>query len=511
VKQNPDGSYDVNGAMAVRDDYVANDPRFDTHLETRGGTQSGGSSGGGDEQAGDRSDDFAAMASGDAFNYWVAQAQGRQPLGGTTDPRYWNPNDIRAGVQEHVDRYNDAVANGDHAAQADSLNDLRVFIRAVNPRLSDDAATARAFAFAGGNVDRANYSRDENGRIVIASTAAVEESDASDDAWLDRINNAPGLTLTPEQLTERLREVDEGLGRDIRVAELQEASLGGGELVPVGGGTNNARPPVQPVLNGNWDAALNLAADPVGLLAPWQGTREAMSQLSAANAESQIETRRRALIELGVPNVPLGYEENIGADGRITRDYGRTAALLTSTYERFVEDQRLRATWGDNYRDVRIGNSNMTVQEFERMMLTRQQQSVDDAYDRGRILIAQGKLPLEQGNYNLTLGNYIDRETRRDMRTYAASENINDSSVSQFAAINRRLAGRNGYGVPDLRLGNSLYVDVTLANKTPYSQQIRNWNDIRPATSVIIIKPSQLGGSQVIPGAAIPKPRPRGS
>jgi hypothetical protein len=84
-----------------------------------------------------------------------------------------------------------------------------------------------------------------------------------------------------------------------------------------------------------------------------------------------------------------------------------------------------------------------------------------------------------------------------------------DTQGSQLMAINRRITGADGrYGIPDLRLGNNLLVDYTLANKDQYTRQIRSRENILPPTDVLIIRPTERGGSYVIPPSALPKPKP---
>jgi hypothetical protein len=207
VTQNADGTYNVNGAMQVRDYYVANDERFNTNLELMGGTQSGGSGGGGDEQMGDRSDDFAAMGSGNVGAYWREQAShGRGPLAGTYDSRFWNQRDIDAGLLAYRDRYAEAVTNGDTAAQAEILNELRLFNSSINPRISNDAAIARAFAQLGGNIDPANFARDENGRVVLARGPATLAFDDEGNLMPGVVDSNAPLEAQRQQLQARLQQ-----------------------------------------------------------------------------------------------------------------------------------------------------------------------------------------------------------------------------------------------------------------------------------------------------------------
>lgn len=86
--------------------------------------------------------------------------------------------------------------------------------------------------------------------------------------------------VTPEQLADRFDAWEQQQGRNTVerevLAEIDAQSGGDYELIQTAGGSDSARTsgagagstPIQPVLNGNWDGAMNLAADPVGLLGP---------------------------------------------------------------------------------------------------------------------------------------------------------------------------------------------------------------------------------------------------
>jgi hypothetical protein len=211
--------------------------------------------------------------------------------------------------------------------------------------------------------------------------------------------------------------------------------------------------------------------------------------------------------------VPGGYSESWvpGADGkmRTVRDYGATVTELQGIYENHVRDQRLRETWGNDYRSVRIGKSQMTVMEFEKRVLDIHVGATDKAYATGVELIAKGELQVKPGEYAKELGVFIDRQVRDTLRTFARAEGINDSSASNLYAINRRIKNEYDIGIPDSRLGFNLYADTTLARKNAYTPQIMKWNDIRSG-NFLIIRPSDLGGPYVIPRASIPPPKPVG-
>jgi hypothetical protein len=90
-----------------------------------------------------------------------------------------------------------------------------------------------------------------------------------------------------------------------------------------------------------------------------------LSRLSRANAEARIDQMRQAMIDAGVKGLPSGYMQAwvSGSDGvgRTVNDYEGTLEQLRTVYEGHVRDQRLRETWGDDYPNVRLGKSRMTV------------------------------------------------------------------------------------------------------------------------------------------------------
>jgi hypothetical protein len=119
-------------------------------------------------------------------------------------------------------------------------------------------------------------------------------------------------------------------------------------------------------------------------------------------------------------------------------------------------------------------------------------------------------LKVKPGEYAQTLGTFVDKQVRGTLRDFGRAEGINDSSASNLWAINRRITGELGIGVPDNRLGLNLYADTTLARKNAYTPQLRMWNDIQSG-NFLMIRPSALGGPYVIPRAQIPTlPRPGG-
>jgi hypothetical protein len=308
---------------------------------------------------------------------------------------------------------------------------------------------------------------------------------------------------TAQELQTRVDAVEQALQDDIRAQQARDDSLlTPDDLREDTGGAGTARGTVQPILNRGFDAALNAAADVTGLMAPIQALQADLDHLQAKQAESRINDMRQAMRNAGMTNVADNFEKVWTSDGRAVPDYKATAEKLSQAYEGFVRDQRLRANWGDNYQSVRIGRSQMTVQEFETRTLGVQQQAANVAYDRGKVLIATGQLTLKNGDFALTLGTYIDGQVRLDLREFGRAEGLTDSRASNLFAVNRYIQNKDMVGIPDLRLGLGLLSDVSLSPKNGLTDQLRRWNAIVP-NDTIIIRPAQMGGSYVVPRATI--------
>jgi hypothetical protein len=145
----------------------------------------------------------------------------------------------------------------------------------------------------------------------------------------------------------------------------------GGRFIKTGGpvrGTGNTGSARIEVRYGNWDGALNAGADALGLLGEFPAFQQDLQKLSSLQAEGRIETMRQAMKAAGMQNVP-DYSEAWVGDGRLVRDYNASADSLQRSYEGFVRDQRLKATWGNDYQNLRLGKSQMTVMELEKRVL----------------------------------------------------------------------------------------------------------------------------------------------
>lgn len=149
----------------------------------------------------------------------------------------------------------------------------------------------------------------------------------------------------------------------------------------------------------------------------------------------------------------------------------------------------------------------MTPMQFERWVSNLQQRTVNEAYEEALDLASRNQLIRSHGvSLNTAIGNYIDGAVRSRLREEFSNMGIDENQQSRIAAVNRHLITPDSdkYGIPDLRLGNNLYLDSTLAFKSPNTLQIRRWHSIREG-HYMIIRPDALGGSYAIPARNINK------
>ncbi len=304
-------------------------------------------------------------------------------------------------------------------------------------------------------------------------------------------------------------EVEQQVLLDLLGEQAREDSVRGADLLLTGGSSRGgpARGSILMVRNGNWDAALNIGADPFGLLPDLEGLHQDIDKLNRIQQEGAINDMRQRMKDAGMKDVPADYRQSLLANGSTVRDYGATIDDLQTRYEDFVRDRRLRQTWGDDYQNLRIGKSQMTVQEFEKRVLDLQQSTADRAYEKGKEAIARGETPVKEGDYARRLGKYIDEQVRLDLRFFARAEDINDSMASNLWGVNRSIRSDqvDGRGIPDNRLGYNLLADTSLSPKDGNTEQLRRWNTIRPGANYIVIRPSTMpgGGAYVVPNTTI--------
>jgi hypothetical protein len=253
-----------------------------------------------------------------------------------------------------------------------------------------------------------------------------------------------------------------------------------------------------------------MIADPLGLLGTVPANLDIARQVSQANyenaANSQLKTLQEAIKK-------QGGSKNIYADGSQRIDYERSIDKLLGQYETIIENKRLVQTWGENYKDIRIGKSQMTVKEFENKVYTIQQTATDKAYEAamkeyaplfGKEFMSQ---QVQTTNFATKIGQEVDSRVRRDLREFAKIEGILENNKSSIWAVNRRLKDTvtKEYGIPDNRVGLNLYLDTTIALKSQATPQLQRWNQIRSG-NMIVVRPTQIGGSYGIPNMSFQNP-----
>ncbi|WP_447500680.1 LysM peptidoglycan-binding domain-containing protein, partial [Acinetobacter oleivorans] len=308
------------------------------------------------------------------------------------------------------------------------------------------------------------------------------------------------------------RWLQDDLLKQIRLDAEIEISIFDAKVIEVAGG--NTRVPSRTVpleANSKFDSILNIVADPLALLGEVPKNLEVASQLSKARyddvAKNQVKLLQDAIKQQSNGNISIApLERNISADGRQSIDYGRSIDKLLGQYEAVIEHNRLVQTWGEDYKEIRIGKSQMTVKEFEKKIYTIQQQATDKAYDEAMKEVAplftkerMAQQP-QRTNFATKIGQQIDTRVRRNLRFFAKSEGISENSKSYIWAVNRRMKDpiTQEFGIPDNRVGMNLYLDTTIALKSHATPQLQKWNQIRPGNT-IIIRPTQIGGSYGIP------------
>lgn len=125
------------------------------------------------------------------------------------------------------------------------------------------------------------------------------------------------------------------------------------------------------------------------------------------------------------------------------------------------------------------------------------QERADSAYEEAVEQYEAGRLTPRLSREE-AIGNYVDAAVRADLRTIF-NVNLVDTSRGQPVRVVGREYETSGtdrtYRIPDARVGTVAF-DVTLTEKTLRTPQVRGFfnADFRPDI-VVIIRPSQLGGS----------------
>lgn len=124
------------------------------------------------------------------------------------------------------------------------------------------------------------------------------------------------------------------------------------------------------------------------------------------------------------------------------------------------------------------------------------QERTDYAYKQGLASLQNGHLKPRLSNEE-ALGNFVDRQVRKDLRDRYNEVGINSAGPGPVR-VNRRENNSSGgdltYRRPDARV-KDIALDVTLTRKTFKTPQVRGFfnTDFHPK-QVIIIRPRQLGG-----------------
>jgi hypothetical protein len=137
------------------------------------------------------------------------------------------------------------------------------------------------------------------------------------------------------------------------------------------------------------------------------------------------------------------------------------------------------------------------------------QRSVDRAYTEALRLDSIGQLKYAPGQRNLAIGNFIDVRARDELKLRLDAPKLSlkiaeGPGKTIEVAVNRRSYGANetNYRIPDVRVGNMVF-DATVSYKTATTAQVRGFLNAPGTDTVIIVRPTQLGGSYVIPTKGI--------
>jgi hypothetical protein len=146
--------------------------------------------------------------------------------------------------------------------------------------------------------------------------------------------------------------------------------------------------------------------------------------------------------------------------------------------------------------------SSLSVQSssFAERVFVRYQGFIDDAYTAGLKAQAAGRLkPIPRLAPETQLGQYVDRFARADLMNWLKSERIAEGPGG-LVQVNRHLRdplGSGTYRIPDIQLpGSGIIFDGTISSsKSIFSPQIIDFNSFSGGNNIVIIRPTQLGGS----------------
>jgi hypothetical protein len=248
---------------------------------------------------------------------------------------------------------------------------------------------------------------------------------------------------------------------------------GGGGRGRGGRGSGARRPPRDPVLLEHAFPGLNrLPAGAIlrmadGVLDLTTAAQEATGELHRAQVRQLVEEIREIDPDYGFAS--LGEADTLE---------GRVNEIKALRFDRALAYYRQRGDLGPMQLEV------------ARMMQERADSAYEEAvqrYEAGRLT---PRLSREEA-----IGNYIDGAVKMSLRWTFNVRQVDISRGNPIQVVRREYATDRTYRVPDARAGNIAF-DVTLTRKTLSTSQIRGFfrANFRPA-AVIIIRPSQLGGS----------------
>ena len=141
----------------------------------------------------------------------------------------------------------------------------------------------------------------------------------------------------------------------------------------------------------------------------------------------------------------------------------------------------------------------ISTQQLQRDSYSFLQTAVDGAYQAGVAAYRRGDLP-DRLNEQEAIGNFVDKAVRTQYRAFLREKGVSfgagQRSLVQVNSRNYTTDGR--YRVPDASIG-AVRFDWTLTQKTISTPQIQGYmNSRRPTSGVLIIRPSELGGSYFI-------------
>ncbi|MEZ7273334.1 hypothetical protein NYF14_07645 [Sphingobium sp. 10 DY56-G10] len=119
------------------------------------------------------------------------------------------------------------------------------------------------------------------------------------------------------------------------------------------------------------------------------------------------------------------------------------------------------------------------------------QERADSTYAEGQVLFDAGRLQSRLSREE-TIGNYVDRAVRRELRELYNVRGIDYSKGQQIRVKYDTSGSDPTYRIPDARVGNIAF-DVTLSRKTLATPQVRGFfnSDFKP-DAVLIVRPTQL-------------------